>query len=155
MSDLQLETEQLNTAFDKCKYIVYDKRIVDKITNSTEREAMFVFLVVLLYSIANQLKKSGANIGECYEDLQRKDDVIELLRYIRNAACHIESSKNINAGYYRFNIHLGTVGQYKDDATIYFGEYYVLYWRHIVRLMVEIGNAIGSKVDVKETMVCL
>ena len=119
---------------EKCAHILKSKKIVDIRSSSVEREAYFVFLIVLLEVLIKNIKRANFHFKRKFTDLQNFESIEDLLREVRNACCHIDSGNNYidQNAFYRFTTKLGTDGKYPDDATICFGKLYILYWRHIV-----------------------
>lgn len=154
-NDKKLDRNTLLHAMDDCRDILYSKKIVDIEVDSITREALFIYLIILLKAIIYSIDFIPK---QEYSDLQNFDSIDDLVTFIRNASCHIESEKNYDLfnSFNRFNIFLGNdeyLKNYKDDAAIQFGDVYILYWRHIVFLFKEISEYIGYDFDGVKTLI--
>jgi hypothetical protein len=157
--DQNLNSKIIFLTFNKRNEILISKKIVLKEVTSVEREALFTLLLVYLNSLIIQLSTKGILFDWKDEDTRQRT-ITELIKYIRDSLCHLESDKNFNnSNFYRFNTHLGCQGapeidkKYPDDAAIFSGDTYILYWRHIVRLFIEISKKIGKDINTKDYFV--
>ena len=152
--DKELNNEILSLVLIKCLNIIKSKKIIDIHASSEEREAYFIFLMVLINVLIVEVPKYGFVFKNRYEDLQGFDNIIDLLKHIRNSCCHINSNKNYENedSFRRFQEKLGNDGKYPDDATIYFGEKYILYFRHIIFAFQEICNFFDFPFKLKDAL---
>lgn len=152
--DKELNNEILSLVLIKCLNIIKSKKIIDIHASHEEREAFFIFLMVLINVLILEMQKYGFVFKNKYEDLQDFDNITDLLRYMRNACCHINSNKNYENEdmFRRFQEKLGNDGKYSNDATIYFGEKYVLYFRHIVFAFQEICNFLDFPFNLEDAL---
>ena len=153
--DCKVDKNILKQAAIKCVNILKSKKIVSVKLSSEEREAYFVLLIVLLNALVTHLRKDYFYLKNNYPDLQDCENIEGLIREIRNACCHIDSGNNYTEQnvFYRFTTKLGTDGKYPDDATIYFGKRYILYWRHIVCITQEICVFLNVPFNLNDTFI--
>lgn len=155
-NDKKLNDEIISLTFEKCNQILLSKSIVSSEVSSVEREALFTLLMIYLYSLIVYFEKKEVVFD--WTDADTGEMTISgLIKHVRDALCHIESTKNFNSlNFNRFNIYLGCQDsskkdvKYCDDATIFFGDRYILYWRHIVKLFLEMAEKLEKGVSTKD-----
>jgi hypothetical protein len=122
-----------------------------KILDDINPQNLFLFsaIIEMLIRLRDLLYKSEMVAGK---KVNFKDDVIitdtvkdvtDLIKYARDAACHIESSKNIinDNNYSNLSIIIGKgmlqmdlpSSDYEDDLAIIFGKQRIYYKRHMLR----------------------
>lgn len=109
--------------------------------------AIFTSLMIDLKDVLQLLARLGYRVD--FRDDIPNDDITDLVRNVRNAACHLGSPERLarNIGEFSFNVFTGkseadfngrVLGcPYPDDAAVYYGDRRLLVRRHLDRAIAE------------------
>lgn len=122
------------------------------------QESVFTEIIIKLNDLLQKLRTLGKRL-DFKEDVEKANDITDLISNIRNAVCHMDSDEHMldtegkikfsfNIAYGKGNLlSLGArelTADYKDDICFFFGENKVYLKRHIIRCIEE------TKQEVKE-----
>lgn len=131
-------------------------------SHSLFTQSAFIELLIRLDYVLQGLSKKGKRLTwtDAVQTENKIKDVTDLVNYLRNAACHIDSRNNY-VGNSRIKFVFNTVvgkslgviqigqkqilgNEYNDDIAFYYGDKRIYLIRHIKRLLEELPNKIGE-----------
>lgn len=127
-----------------------------------QREALFIRLIINLYDALKILQSAGHRLS-FKDDIDGGDDIHELVRKTRNAACHITSGDRLIAGasVIAFAVVKGSISgaaqssddvlgnPYADDIAIFYGSRRIYLRRHILRAAAEAESVLGESAGLR------
>jgi len=156
MLDIDMIKRDLNMEVERCKKIV---NLLN--SNCICAESVFIEILIRLALVLGKLKTMGHEIS-WKEDLQSKaeiSNISDLVREMRNAACHIESNSrsvdesatksvfNRIVGNRTNGIKINTVElncEYDNDVALFYGNLRIYLNRHINKLLDNLPNIINT-----------
>ena len=127
-------------------------------------ESAFIELIIRLRDLMYKCDKLGNRISFQDDIIKIKDqnsnagveDITDAIGFVRNAACHIESGKNLidQSCVFIFNVFYGKgkmkvaqkeyTSDYSDDICYFYGEQKLYLHRHLIRAFKESQTVLGK-----------
>jgi hypothetical protein len=140
-------------------YTIINSEIFElKNINHPLRKSAFIEMMICLRDLAYKCNKYNiiVNFSDDIVQSEKIQNISDLIKYIRDACCHIDSSNNryldsgstfsFNTLYGKTNL-LGIENSYEDDICFCFGEQKIYLKRHIIRYLEESIASLKEKMS--------
>lgn len=159
MTDLELLKRDLLSELQRSEDL-FNSQVLSN--HSIFSQSAFIEILIRLNFILQELSKNGRRIGWIDDVNVSKSvkDITDLVNYLRNAACHSDSPRNIitkTQTRFVFNIFVGKcpnavqIGQnqsigndFEDDIAFYYGDKRIYLIRHLKRLLEQLPSEINN-----------